>query len=154
MKSRLSVIATSTLTLQPDQLISQPFNFCFYRFLLSYEKYLKNLGPDHVEEADEKVDIKIFDDEEQKTSNGTNGEKTEDEAVEKVEEVKPPVIEQKPKIGIKSLQFLTDPEAVAKSESTEDDTKIKIDDLIIIPNNINHAEEGGSALQVRIVRTI
>ena len=24
---------------------------------------------------------------------------------------------------------------------------MKIDDLIIIPNNINHAEEGGSALQ-------
>ena len=119
---------------------------------MSYEKYLKNLGPDHVEEADDKADIKIFDDEEQKTSNGTNGEKAEDEAVEKVEEVKPPVIEQKPKIAIKPLQLLTDPEAVAKSETNDDDTKIKIDDLIIIPNNINHAEEGGSALQVRTVR--
>ena len=108
--------------------------------------------------------------------------------------------EQKPKIGIKPLQFLTgcfliictlfeqiilikmpfillypnmhfiiifvifvifvtfiiliiviaDPEAVAKSEMSDDcgGGKMKIDDLIIIPNNINHAEEGGSALQV------
>ena len=30
---------------------------------------------------------------------------------------------------------------------------MKIDDLIIIPNNINHAEEGGSALQVIIILT-
>ena len=109
----------------------------------------------------------------------------------------PVVPEQKPKIGIKPLQFLTgcfliictlfeqimlikmpfillypnmhfiiifvtcvyfmiliiviaDPEAVAKSEMSDDcgGGKMKIDDLIIIPNNINHAEEGGSALQV------
>ena len=103
----------------------------------------------------------------------------------------PIVQEQKPKIGIKPLQFLTgcfnyhlhinwqinfevwiscsqnvhftifvifvnfvniitaDPEAVAKSEMSDDCVgKMKIDDLIIIPNNINHAEEGGSALQV------
>ena len=45
--------------------------------------------------------------------------------------------------------FIADPEAVAKSEMSEEcGGKMKIDDLIIIPNNINHAEEGGSALQV------
>ena len=45
--------------------------------------------------------------------------------------------------------IITDPEAVAKSEMSEEcGGKMKIDDLIIIPNNINHAEEGGSALQV------
>ena len=45
---------------------------------------------------------------------------------------------------------IADPEAVAKSEMSDDcgGGKMKIDDLIIIPNNINHAEEGGSALQV------
>ena len=47
------------------------------------------------------------------------------------------------------LLVIADPEAVAKSEMSEEcGGKMKIDDLIIIPNNINHAEEGGSALQV------
>ena len=49
--------------------------FCF-RFLLSYEKYLKNLGPDHVDEMDEKNE-KIFEEDEKKTPNGTNGENGE-----------------------------------------------------------------------------
>ena len=49
----------------------------------------------------------------------------------------------------------TDPEAVAKSEMNDDcGGKMKIDDLIIIPNNINHAEEGGSALQVCYIMII
>ena len=48
---------------------------CF-RFLLSYEKYLKNLGPDYVDEMDEKNE-KIFEEEEKKTPNGTNGENGE-----------------------------------------------------------------------------
>jgi len=118
----------------------------YEKFLLSYEKYLKNLRPDQVEEMDEKNE-KTFDDEDKKTQNGTSGENG-DLAVEDEEEIAEPVVEQKPKIGIKPLQFLTDPEAVAKSEMNEDcGGKMKIDDLIIIPNNINHAEEGGSALQ-------
>jgi hypothetical protein len=122
----------------------------YEKFLLSYEKYLKNLGPDHVDEMDEKNE-KIFEEEEKKTLNGINGENG-DGALEDEDEIAEPVVpEQKPKIGIKSLQFLTDPEAVAKSEMSDEcgggGGKMKIDDLIIIPNNINHAEEGGSALQ-------
>ena len=51
---------------------------------------------------------------------------------------------------------IADPEAVAKSEMNEEGLggKMKIDDLIIIPNNINHAEEGGSALQVNKFETL
>ena len=101
--------------------------------------------PETETEKVEKIEkeAKTIDEEDKKTtSNGTNGEKKE--VIEEKVEVK----EQKPKIGIKPLQFLTDPEAVAKIEE-KDDAKIKIDDLIIIPNNINHAEEGGSALQVQ-----
>ena len=162
---------------------------------------------------------KIFEEEEKKTPNGTNGENGEgvvddDEEVKSkktngngkerksslysekpeylrrkilisISQIAEPVVEQKPKIGIKPLQFLTgcfpyhhhhhhhhrhhhhhhhhrphhhcpfaDPEAVAKSEMNEEcGGKMKIDDLIIIPNNINHAEEGGSALQVIIILT-
>ena len=127
---------------------------CF-RFLLSYEKYLKNLGPNHVEEMDEKTEKTFEEEEKTKTSNGTNGDKTSEEVEELEEktEEKEPVVEQKPKIGIKSFALLTDPESVAKSESM-DEGKIKIDDLIIIPNNINHAEEGGSALQVNRVENM
>ena len=58
---------------------------CF-RFLLSYEKYLKNLGPDYVDEMDEKNE-KIFEEEEKKTPNGTNGENGEG-VVDDDEEVK------------------------------------------------------------------
>ena len=126
--------------------------YVVFRFLLSYEKYLKNLGPDHVDDMDEKVENKMFEDEEKKTSNGTNGEKLEEVVADK-ETIAEPVVEQKPKIAIKSLQFLTDPEAVAKSEVKEE-AKIKIDDLIIIPNNINHGEEGGSALQVKKIHKL
>ena len=50
-----------------------------------------------------------------------------------------------PKIGIKPLQLLTEPKLA--DNVGKEDVKLKIDDLIIIPNNINHAEEGGSALQ-------
>ena len=51
---------------------------------------------------------------------------------------------------------IADPEAVAKSEMNDEGLggKMKIDDLIIIPNNINHAEEGGSALQVNKFETL
>ena len=45
----------------------------YFRFLLSYEKYLKNLGPDHIDEMDEKNE-KIFEEEEKRNLNGTNGE--------------------------------------------------------------------------------
>ena len=48
-----------------------------------------------------------------------------------------------PKIGIKPLQLLTEPKL---ADVGKEDVKMKIDDLIIIPNNINHVEEGGSAL--------
>ena len=58
----------------------------YFRFLLSYEKYLKNLGPDHVDEMDEKNE-KIFEEEEKKTPNGTNGENGEG-ALEDEDEVR------------------------------------------------------------------
>ena len=58
----------------------------YFRFLLSYEKYLKNLGPDHVDEMDEKNE-KIFEEDEKKTPNGTNGENGEG-ALEDEDEVK------------------------------------------------------------------
>ena len=52
-----------------------------------------------------------------------------------------------PKIGIKPLQLLTEPKIAEDVGMGKEDVKLKIDDLIIIPNNINHVEEGGSALQ-------
>ena len=70
---------------------------------------------------------------------------------EDVGEAKKEVVDTKPKenytpkIGIKPLQLLTEPKLV--NNAGKEDVKLKIDDLIIIPNNINHVEEGGSALQ-------
>ena len=65
---------------------------------------------------------------------------------DQAEDTKPPQDNFTPKIGLKPLQLLTEPQpAVPRSE--KEDVKLKIDDLIIIPNNINHGEEGGSALQ-------
>ena len=58
--------------------------------------------------------------------------------VEKVEEKK----EVKP-FGLKPLQLLTEPSL----HQSEEENKLKIDDLIIIPNSLNPLEEGGSALQ-------
>ena len=78
-------------------------------------------------------------------TNGTNGVKdlTMESSIEAKEaKDEKPKENFTPKIGIKPLQMLTEPQLGEK-----EDVKMKIDDLIIIPNNINHAEEGGSALQ-------
>ena len=97
--------------------------------------------------------------EEEKQNTGTNGVKeapeeaasSESDAKEGVADgvtvAKEERSDDKPKefkIGIKPLQLLTEPKL---AEAGAEDVKMKIDDLIIIPNNINHAEEGGSALQ-------
>lgn len=170
----------------------------YEKFLLSYEKYAKNMELD-VEDAKTKLDdisdksdvcIKAFDNDKMESkqhennrlnSNGTNGVKdassenmvqdftktslcksekaregemfptTQEKPGEDTMETKKENVESKPKenympkIGIKSLQLLTEPKLV--NNTGKEDVKLKIDDLIIIPNNINHVEEGGSALQ-------
>ena len=124
------------------------------RFLLSYERYCNNMEPG---EGGDKLGEET--EEEEKQNNGTNGVKeapeeaatsesdTKEGVADGVIAAKEERSDDKPKefkIGIKPLQLLTEPKL---AEGGAEDVKMKIDDLIIIPNNINHAEEGGSALQ-------
>ena len=119
--------------------------------MLSYERFAKNME----DEPDPDVDENISED---KTASGTNGVKTCDIVKEDFESdsVKPEEMEElnetkeekdesvvanskekenfTPKIGIKPLQLLTEPK-VADNLRAEEDVKLKIDDLIIIPNN-------------------
>jgi len=170
----------------------------YEKFLLSYEKFAKNMEQDvhdakpKLEDVSDKSDmfIKVFDNDKmeykhyehnQINTNGMNGVKdiqnenlvqdftktsltksekqregetiqtTSEITANENEETKKEIVESKPKeiytpkIGIKSLQLLTEPKLV--NNTGKEDVKLKIDDLIIIPNNINHVEEGGSALQ-------
>ena len=126
---------------------------------MSYERFSKT--GDFVDGEDAKM--KLDDLEGEDSMNGTNGvnnndadkdgesDNNKDETLDAVV-TKDEKLEEKPKenftpkIGIKPLQLLTEPKAGSDAGGKED-VKMKIDDLIIIPNNINHAEEGGSALQ-------
>ena len=82
-------------------------------------------------------------------TNGTNGAEnlSKDDNMEAKEEKldEKPKENFTPKIGIKPLQMLTEPALGDNADRDKEDVKMKIDDLIIIPNN--HVEEGGSALQ-------
>ena len=82
-------------------------------------------------------------------TNGTNGAEnlSKDDSLEAKEEKldEKPKENFTPKIGIKPLQMLTEPTLGDNADRDKEDVKMKIDDLIIIPNN--HVEEGGSALQ-------
>lgn len=137
---------------------------------MSYERYSKNMELDGEDIKLKHDDIDNEDSQFDKQPNGTNGIKdalddmqdaSKSESDNK-DEVANDVIEDKaeksvenkpkenftPKIGIKPLQLLTEPKPADNNVGLEkEDVKLKIDDLIIIPNNINHVEEGGSALQ-------
>ena len=128
----------------------------YEKFLLTYERYINNMEPGQREEHLEEAEGEEL---EEKKEGTTNGDAIEEE-VKSESDVKPelsPVAKEEksgeekpretftPKIGIKPLQLLTEPKL---ADVGKEDVKMKIDDLIIIPNNINHAaEEGGSALQ-------
>ena len=116
------------------------------RFLLPYEREMRSS-----EEEDEEAVAEVTLDE--TSGNLINGDQPDDDDI-KVEEIVEVtkkdddvqvVKEKKSFLGLKPLQFLTDPGIVQKQE--EEDNKLKIDDLVIIPNTMNQLEEGGSALQ-------
>ena len=114
------------------------------RFLLSYEQYSRNMEVDG-----DHLKLEEGEDGEGHGTNGTNGAEdlTKDDSLEAKEEKldEKPKENFTPKIGIKPLQMLTEPTLGDNSDRDKEDVKMKIDDLIIIPNN--HVEEGGSALQ-------
>ena len=126
----------------------------YEKFLLTYERYINNMDPGQREEHLEETEA---DELEEKKESRTNGDGLEeavkaesDEKLEIVAKEEKSGEEEKPretftpKIGLKPLQLLTEPKL---ADVGKEDVKMKIDDLIIIPNNINHAAEEGSALQ-------
>ena len=118
-------------------------NFHSCRFLLSYERYSKNMEVDGEE-------VKLEEEGEEglgQGTNGTNGEREGSRGPKEEPFEEKPKENFTPKIGIKPLQMLTDPKLGDTAGRDKEDVKMKIDDLIIIPNNINQVEEGGSALQ-------
>ena len=123
----------------------------YEKFLLTYERYINNMEPGQKEAFLEDAEAEELEEKKEDRTNGDSIEdvvKAETEAKpepEKSSEEEKPRETFTPKIGLKPLQLLTEPKL---AEVERDDVKMKIDDLIIIPNNINHAaEEGGSALQ-------
>ena len=96
---------------------------------------------------DDELKLEEREEGEEHGTNGTNGAEnlTKDDSLEAKEEKldEKPKENFTPKIGIKPLQMLTEPALGDNADRDKEDVKMKIDDLIIIPNT--HVEEGGSA---------
>lgn len=122
------------------------FTISIFRFLLPYERYQRST--DSKGEVGEVGEVTL----DETSGNLINGSLEDDPKPASPEQKAAVAVtkEHKPYLGLKPLQLLTDPGLIQPEEEVKprlEDSKLRLDDLIIVPGNLGQLEEGGSALQ-------